>query len=123
MRWVFRKKILVVNTAAFTDKNIEKAGYDSNPLGNGLKDKFQLIEIDMDKLTIEALADSNLKRGQKSTCKNFFALGFVLWVYNKPTDFILDWIATKWASKPDVVAANSKVLKMKKGEEPFSTMF
>ena len=105
------KKLLVINTAAFTDKNLQKAGYDHNPIENGLADKYHLIKIDMDAMTLGALEGSPLKPGQKSTCKNFFALGFMLWVYNKPLDFILNWIGTKWASKPDVVDANSKVLK------------
>jgi 2-oxoglutarate ferredoxin oxidoreductase subunit alpha len=105
------KGLLVVNTGAFTDANLKKAGYAENPLESGELSEYKVIEIDMTGLCKEALKESPLKNPQKVQCKNFFALGFMYWVYNRELDYSLRWIANKWPKKPEVVDANTKVLK------------
>jgi len=106
------KGLLVVNTAAFTPDNLKKAGYTENPLDNPqLTDKYHVVSVDMTSLTRDALADSSLKQSQKVQCKNFFALGFMYWVYSRSLEFTLRWIEKKWANKPEIAEANSRVLK------------
>ncbi len=106
------KGLLVVNTNQFNKSNLQKAGYESNPLDDPeLEKKYQVIKIDITKLTEDALEDSSLKRGDKARCKNFFALGFIFWVFDRNLDTTLDWISQKWGKKPEVADANTSVLK------------
>ena len=105
------KGLLVVNIGTFTADNLKKAGYAKNPLESGELSEYKVIEIDMTGLCKEALKNSPLKNPQKMQCKNFFALGFMYWVYNREMDYSLRWIANKWTKKPEVVEANTKVLK------------
>ncbi len=106
------KGILVVNSDAFTPDNLKKAGYSENPIENGsLESKYHLVKISMTEMTKTALSDSPLKSPQKAQCKNFFALGFMYWVYDRNLDYSLGWIEKKWGKKPEVVEANTKALK------------
>ena len=105
--------ILVVNTAAFTEANLKLAGYDSNPLDNpAIDQKFEVIRIDLNELTLNSLKDVELLKKDKLRCKNFFALGFMYWVYGRPIEATLNYINTKWAKRNPVLAeANIAVLK------------
>lgn len=106
------KGLLIVNTNQFSDANLKKAGYESNPLDDDeLEKTYQVIKIDITRMTEETLKDSEMKRGDKARCKNFFALGFAYWVYDRDIQTTLDWINSKWANKPHIAEANSAVVK------------
>jgi 2-oxoglutarate ferredoxin oxidoreductase subunit alpha len=105
--------LLVVNTGAFTESNLDMAGYESNPLEDPeLAKKYEVVSIDITELTKEALKDSPLKARDRLRCKNFFALGFTYWVYGRPLEPTIKFVEEKWAKKlPDVADANIQVLK------------
>ncbi|MEK7372155.1 MAG: 2-oxoacid:acceptor oxidoreductase subunit alpha, partial [candidate division NC10 bacterium] len=104
--------ILIVNTAAFEDRNLAKAGYQSNPLDDpGLAEKYRVQQVDITGLTKKALEDLPLKAQEKERCKNFFALGLVSWIYTRPLDPTLDAIKKRFAKNPQFVEANIRVLK------------
>ncbi|MBN8457037.1 MAG: 2-oxoacid:acceptor oxidoreductase subunit alpha [Verrucomicrobia bacterium] len=105
--------LIVANTAAFTEENLKMAGFATNPLDDpGLKSKYQLVALDITGMALEALKDSPLTNRDKLRCKNFFALGFMCWVYSRPIEPTIDYINEKWAKKlPDVADANIRVLK------------
>ena len=104
--------ILIVNTAAFEDRNLAKAGYQSNPLDDaGLAEKYRVHQVDITGLTRKALEDLPLKAQEKERCKNFFALGLVSWIYTRPLDPTLDAIKKRFARNPQFVEANIRVLK------------
>ena len=105
--------MLVVNIDAFKSMNLKKAGYENNPLeDNEFRKKYHLVELDLTGLTKEALTDSPLKPSDKVRCKNFFALGFMYYVYGRPLEPTLAFFNQKWGKKlPDLAEANSKVLK------------
>jgi len=104
--------ILIVNTAAFEDRNLAKAGYQSNPLDDpGLAEKYRVHQVDITGLTRKALEDLPLKAQEKERCKNFFALGLVSWIYTRPLDPTLDAIKKRFAKNPQFVEANTRVLK------------
>ena len=106
------KGILVVNTGQFTKGNLKKAGYESDPLEDPQLDlDYQVIRIDLGKLTEDALQKSPMKRGDKARCKNFFALGFVYWIFGREVDSTIEWINGKWGKKPELAEANVSVLK------------
>ncbi|MEM6732725.1 MAG: 2-oxoacid:acceptor oxidoreductase family protein, partial [Myxococcota bacterium] len=102
---------LIVNTDAFTKRNLEKVGYESNPLEDGSLRDYNLHDVDVSRLTATALEDSGLSSREIDRCKNFFALGLVFWMYSRDLDHTLAWIDTKFKSKPEVAEANRKVLK------------
>lgn len=105
--------MLVVNVDSFKKMNLAKAGYESNPLEDEeFRKKYHLVELDLTNLTKEALAESPLKPSDKTRCKNFFALGFMYFVYGRPLEPTLEFFDAKWGKKlPEVAEANSLVLK------------
>jgi 2-oxoglutarate ferredoxin oxidoreductase subunit alpha len=105
--------LLVVNAGAFTDENIKIAEFESNPLDDpALARRYDLVKMDISAATLDVLADSPLGTRDKLRCKNFFALGFMYWVYSRTLDNTIQFIETKWGEKlPDLAEANIKVLK------------
>src|SRR5438309_5727569 len=85
--------LLIVNTAAFEKRNLDKAGYAQNPLDDpALAERYRLHKVDMTGLTHKAIADLKLDTKEKDRTKNFFALGLVSWIYTRPLEPTLEWI-------------------------------
>ena len=105
--------MLVVNLDSFKKANLAKAGYETNPLEDpALREKYDLVEIDLTGLTKEALAESPLKPSEKARCKNFFALGFMYFVYGRPLESTISFFEEKWGKRlPEVAKANTLALK------------
>ncbi len=104
--------ILIVNTAAFDTRNLEKAGYATNPLEEPtLGDRYRLHQVDISGLTKKALEDLPLDAKEKERCKNFFALGLVSWIYTRPLEPTLGSIQKRFAKNMTYVEANTRVLK------------
>ena len=102
---------LIVDIDSFNKKNLEKAEYTSNPLEDGSLDNYRVIEVDMTSLTKEALKDvAGLDTKSISRSKNMFSLGMIYWMYNRSTDYTIDFFNKKFKSKPHIVEANTKVL-------------
>jgi 2-oxoglutarate ferredoxin oxidoreductase subunit alpha len=102
---------VIVDTDAFTKKNLEKAQYESNPLEDGSLENYQVIEVSMTSLTKEALKEvEGLDNKSITRSKNMFALGMVYWMYNRSTDHTIDFFNKKFKSKPALIEANTKVL-------------
>jgi 2-oxoglutarate ferredoxin oxidoreductase subunit alpha len=99
--------VLVANGDGFTDRNLEKAGYGSNPLEDGSLDGYQLFAVPMTSLTVRALEGvAGLTKKEAERSKNFFALGLVSWMYGRPTDVTERWIQKKFAKKESIRDAN-----------------
>ena len=104
--------LLIVNTAAYEKRNLDKAGYASNPLEDpALAERYRLHKVDMSGLTHQAIADLKLDTKEKDRTKNFFALGLVSWIYTRPLEPTLEWITKKFAKSPAIAEANTRVLK------------
>jgi 2-oxoglutarate ferredoxin oxidoreductase subunit alpha len=102
--------MLVVNTGAFTPQNLEKAGYEKNPLEDeSLRGNYRYVAVDMNRLTEAALAGSGLSAKDVARCKNYFALGLLNWLYSRPVDTQIDGIRRKFVKKPELAEANIKV--------------
>jgi len=102
---------VIVDTDAFSKKNLEKAEYTTNPLEDGSLDNYKVIEVDMTSLTKEALKDvSGLDTKTISRSKNMFSLGMIYWMYNRSTDHTIEFFNDKFKSKPHLIEANTKVL-------------
>lgn len=101
----------VVNTGNFKATDLKKARCETNPLEDGSLDAYRVIPVDINARVLEALEDSPLSTKDKSRCKNFYTLGLMYWLYSRPMSTTLDWLAEKFASKPDLVDANQRALK------------
>ena len=102
---------VIVNTDAFEERNLAKAGYETNPLDDGSLDGYALITAPMTELTKEVCKELGVKPRDAERSKNFFALGLVTWLYTRPTDPTLHWIREKFAGKDLVIAANEAAFK------------
>ncbi len=103
--------ILIVDTDNFAPRNLRLAGYSSNPLEDGSLTQFQVFPIELTRLTREALKDTGLTQREVDRCKNFYALGMVCWMYNRPMDYAFQWLKEKFATKPQYIEANTLALK------------
>jgi 2-oxoglutarate/2-oxoacid ferredoxin oxidoreductase subunit alpha len=99
---------LIVNTDAFTDRNLEKAGYTASPLEDGSLDGYQVHEVPLTSLTIEALKEFDVTKREAERSKNMFALGLMSWLYTRPTEGTISFLEKKFASQPEIAKANVK---------------
>ena len=103
--------ILIVNTDNFAARNLKLAGYGESPLEDGSLVKYQVFPVPLTRLTRDSLKGTSLKQREADRCKNFFALGMVCWLYNRPMDYTFKFIREKYRSKPQYVEANTIALK------------
>ncbi len=103
--------IVVLNTDSFTEENLKKAGWKSNPLQDGTLKDYAILEIPISTLNANALKGSPIKPTDAGRCKNFFALGLMFWMYDRKLDFTVKWIEEKFAKKPELLQANATALK------------
>ncbi len=104
--------ILIVDKEQFTEQNIKKAEFTSNPLTDGSLDRFQVFEVSITKLTLNALNDTGLQTRAMMRSRNFFALGLTSWLFQRDIEPTLRWIESKFAKRtPEVAEANRRVLK------------
>ena len=98
---------VIANEDAFSKRNLQKAGYESNPLEDGSLDGYHLIRIPMTSLTTRATeAIESVSTRDAGRAKNLFALGVVSWLYDRPTEPTEDWLRRKFAGKPGPLEAN-----------------
>lgn len=101
---------IIVNTNSFDAKNLRLAHYDSNPLEDGSLTGYNIIQMPLTQLTMTALENLSLSTKEKEKCKNFFALGLMYWMYNRPVEVTLKWLESKFKNKPEIMKANQIVL-------------
>lgn len=102
---------LIVDEFAFTPKGLEQAGYESDPLEDDSLSAYQLIKVDITKLTRNAVDGLGLSQKEADRCRNFLAMGLVYWLYGRSLEPTLRFIQTKFAKKPTVVEANTNALR------------
>jgi 2-oxoglutarate ferredoxin oxidoreductase subunit alpha len=106
LREVVTGGLILANEDAFDDRNLEKAGYETNPLTDGSLRSYHVMTAPMEKLTKLAVADTGVRGRSVLRSKNFFALGLISWMFNRPTESIYDWIETKFGADTPVGQAN-----------------
>jgi 2-oxoglutarate ferredoxin oxidoreductase subunit alpha len=100
---------LILDTDAFTDRNLKKAGYESNPLEDGSLAHYQLHAVPLTSLTVGALKDiDGVTAREAERAKNMFALGLMSWLYGRETESTTSFISTKFAKRPEIAEANLK---------------
>ena len=98
--------MIIANVNAFSERNLAKADYVTNPLTDGSLDTYRLVTIPMEDLTKEAVKESGVKGRAMLRSKNFFALGLLVWMYNRPKEPTLKWNTEKFGKIPEVKVAN-----------------
>ncbi|HXM38602.1 MAG TPA: 2-oxoacid:acceptor oxidoreductase subunit alpha [Gemmatimonadales bacterium] len=101
---------VIVDTAAFTERNLGKAGYTKNPLDDGSLAPYQVLKFDITKQTAEAVKPYGLSSREAHLCRNMWALGLLLWMYGRERAATLEWLKRKFAKKPVIADANVAAL-------------
>ncbi|MBX2976104.1 MAG: 2-oxoacid:acceptor oxidoreductase subunit alpha [Ignavibacteriaceae bacterium] len=102
--------IIIVNTNAFDQKNLKLAQYEVNPLEDDSLKGYTVIPVALTQLTANALEGTQLSNKEIGRSKNFFALGLMYWLYNRPIEATLAWIDDKFKNKPEILEGNKKAL-------------
>ena len=103
---------IIVNVDGFDIKNLRLSNYPEgvNPLENGALDNYEVIRIDVTKITRESLKEFDMGTKEKDRAKNMFVLGFLYWMYNRSMDNTIMFLTEKFSKKPDILNSNIKVL-------------
>jgi 2-oxoglutarate ferredoxin oxidoreductase subunit alpha len=102
--------LIILDTGTFSARNLEKAGYTTNPLEDGTLTKYRTLKIDISKLTLEAVKAMGLTSKEGLRCKNFWTLGLVYWLYGRSRQSTIDWLTRRFASRPEIANANIAAL-------------
>jgi 2-oxoglutarate ferredoxin oxidoreductase subunit alpha len=97
---------LIVNTDEFTRRNLTKVGYAVSPLEDSSLEPYNVHAVPITSLTVKALEAFEITRKDAERAKNMFALGMLSWLYDRPADGTLSFLKAKFATKPDIMAAN-----------------
>ncbi|HUJ24668.1 MAG TPA: 2-oxoacid:acceptor oxidoreductase subunit alpha [Myxococcales bacterium] len=106
-----RGGLLIINEAAFTKGDLERAGWKSNPLTDGSLDGYRLIKVDFEHLVAKAVEGSGVSAKDAGRSKNFYALGLVFWIYSRDTEREERQIRDRYAKNPAVAEANLRAFK------------
>jgi 2-oxoglutarate/2-oxoacid ferredoxin oxidoreductase subunit alpha len=102
---------LIVNTDSFGPRNLDKAGYTSNPLEDGTLADYQVHPVALTSMTLEALKDFDITKKEAERAKNMFALGLMSWLYHRPTEATVTFLEKKFAARPLIAKANVTAFK------------
>ncbi|MGJ6967851.1 2-oxoacid:acceptor oxidoreductase subunit alpha [Streptosporangium sp. G11] len=97
---------IIANTDEFTKRNLQKVGYDGNPLEDDSLAEWRIHPVPLTSLTVKALEGFALSKKDAERSKNMFALGLLSWLYHRPTEATIQFLETKFAKKPDIAKAN-----------------
>ena len=103
---------IIVNTDGFDAKNLRLANYPEgvNPVEDNSLDGYEVIKMDVTKMTREALKDITMGTKEKDRAKNMFVLGFLYWMYNRSMDNTIVFLTEKFGKKPEILESNIKAL-------------
>jgi 2-oxoglutarate ferredoxin oxidoreductase subunit alpha len=102
---------VILDTDAFTERNLTKAGYSASPLEDGSLDGYQVHAVPLTSMTIETLKEFDVTKREAERSKNMFALGLMSWLYGRPIEPTIDYLNAKFGAKrPAIAAANVKAI-------------
>jgi 2-oxoglutarate ferredoxin oxidoreductase subunit alpha len=108
---VRRGGTLVLNEDAFTPRNVEKAGFATDPTTDGTLEGYQVFKVPMTSMTVRATDDIGIGKKEAERAKNMFALGLLSWMYGRPSDATLNWLERKFGGKQEILDANVAAFK------------
>ncbi len=103
---------IIANTDGFDTKNLRLANYPDgiNPLEDNSLTNYEVIRMDVTKMTREALKDITMGTKEKDRAKNMFVLGFLYWMYNREMENTINFLTDKFGKKPEILESNIKAL-------------
>jgi len=102
--------LIIADTGEFSERNLAKAKYESNPLEDGSLSRWQLLAFDISALTLESVKPFGLGNKEALRCKNMWTLGLALWLFDRNRQPIVDWLKAKFAKAPEIADANIAAL-------------
>ncbi len=102
--------LVILDAGVFSDKNLRKAGYQANPLEDGSLGNHRTIEVEVSKLTLEAVKAFGLSQKEALRCKNMWTLGLVYWLCGRRRQSTIEWLEAKFRERPELAAANAAAL-------------
>jgi 2-oxoglutarate ferredoxin oxidoreductase subunit alpha len=102
---------VILDTAGFSKKNLDKAHYEADPRESGSLEGFDVVEVDITELTLKAVEDMKMNNRAATRSKNMFALGLVYWMFDRKIDHTLEFLRKKFEKKPTILEANERALK------------
>jgi 2-oxoglutarate ferredoxin oxidoreductase subunit alpha len=102
--------LVIADTGEFTQRNLDKAKYTSNPIEDGSLSKWDVLAFDISALTVEAVKPFGLGNKDALRCKNMWTLGLALWMFDRERQPIVDWLKAKFKGKPEIAEANIAAL-------------
>jgi len=103
--------LVVADRAAFTQRNLEKAGYTANPLEDDTLAPYRVLKLDVTRLTEEAVKEFGISSKEAHRCRNMWALGLMLWMYGREPQVTLAWLEQKFGKSPEIMRANMAALR------------
>jgi 2-oxoglutarate ferredoxin oxidoreductase subunit alpha len=101
---------VLLDAGAFTARGLTKAGYESDPREDGTLGDFRLIEVDISRLTQDAVKEVGLSKKEALRCKNMWSLGLVYWIFDRDRQVTIDWLERKFKARPELATANVAAL-------------
>lgn len=101
---------ILLNSDAFSSRNLTKAGYTEDPRTSGELDGYNVVEADIGRLTLEAVKELGLSKSDGGRCKNLWALGLLLWMFDRDIKMVSEWVSNKFAKKEVIRDANLAAL-------------
>ena len=111
LQWAKKAATIIVDVSAFTEKNIAKAGYSSNPLEDDSLVDYNIVSVKITELTVESLKESGLDQKAILRCKNMFALGMIYWMFEESVEHTEAFFDIKFGHIPFVASSNKLVLR------------
>ncbi|MDT0574884.1 2-oxoacid:acceptor oxidoreductase subunit alpha [Croceicoccus sp. F390] len=102
--------LIIADTGEFSQRNLDKAKYDVNPIDDGSLAKWDVLAFDISALTLEAVKPFGLGNKEALRCKNMWTLGLALWMFDRPRGPIHDWLRQKFRKAPELADANIAAL-------------
>jgi 2-oxoglutarate ferredoxin oxidoreductase subunit alpha len=102
--------VVIVDSGSFDERHLRKAGYATNPLTDGSLDRYRILEIDVSRLTLEAVKPVGLSQHDALRCKNMWTLGLVYWMFDRDRRVTAEWLRKRFADQPKIAAANIAAL-------------
>lgn len=103
--------VVVLDSGAFTERNLRKAGFAADPREDGTLDAYRVVALDITEMTLRAVAQTGLGKRDALRCKNFFALGFVFWMFDRDLAPIEEWARQRFGRDPVLLEANLAALR------------
>jgi 2-oxoglutarate/2-oxoacid ferredoxin oxidoreductase subunit alpha len=102
--------VVIIDTGSFNERNLRKAGYETNPLTDGSLAVYRTLEIDVSRLTLEAVKPLGVSQHDALRCKNMWTLGLVYWMFDRDRGITADWLRKRFSEAPWIAAANIAAL-------------